>query len=209
MIETQHSLRSESPTVFVIDDDPAVRQSVCMLVESSGHHVAAFDSAQAFLDIYTPDQTGCVVTEVRLPGMSGVQLQEELSDRGFTIPVILMTGYGDVATAVRALKAGAIDFLEKPFTGQVLLDLIEDAVKMDGNVRWEDKLRDAARTKFDTLTPREQQVMTLIVQGHSNRQMSDALEITTKTIEAHRAKVMKKMSAGSVAELTQLDALCD
>ena len=114
MIETQYNLHSQGPTVFVIDDDPAVRQSVCWLVESGGRRVGAFDSAQAFLDSYSPDQSGCVVTDVRMPGMGGLQLQEELSDRGYTIPVIVMTAYGEVATAVRAMKSGALDFWKNP-----------------------------------------------------------------------------------------------
>ena len=208
MIETQYNLRSQGPTVFVIDDDPAVRQSVCWLVESGGRRVGAFDSAQAFLDSYSPDQSGCVVTDVRMPGMGGLQLQEELSDRGYTIPVIVMTAYGEVATAVRAMKSGALDFLEKPYADQALLDLIEEAIQKDGDIRREHMQGDAARTKFDRLTPREQQVMRLIVEGRSNKNMAAQLTISTKTIEAHRSKVMQKMEAGSVAQLTQLAALC-
>ena len=208
MIEPRRYRRSESPTVFVIDDDPAVRQSVCWLVESGGRHVVAFESAQAFLDSYTPEQNGCVVTDVRMPGMSGLQLQEELFDRGCTIPVIIMTAYGDVATAVRAMKAGAIDFLEKPYNDQALLDLIEEAVHKDDDIRREQMHGEAVRAKFNRLTQREQQVMRLVVQGQSNKMMADQLEITTKTIEAHRSKVMEKMEASSVAELTQLAALC-
>ncbi len=208
MIETQYNLRSEIPTVFVIDDDPAVRQSVCWLVESGGRRVTAFESALDFLDSYTPDQTGCVVTDVRMPGMGGLQLQDVLHDRGFTIPVIIMTAYGDVATAVRAMKAGAIDFLEKPYNDQALLDLVEEAIQKDDDTRREHRQGDVVRAKFDRLTPREQQVMRLVVQGRSNKKMAAQLEITTKTIEAHRAKVMEKMDVRSVAELTQLAALC-
>jgi FixJ family two-component response regulator len=208
MIGSQYNLQNEHPTVFVIDDDPAVRQSVCWLVESGGRQVGAFDSAQAFLDSYTPDQTGCVVTDVRMPGMGGLQLQEELSNRGYTIPMIIMTAYGDVVTAVRAMNAGAIDFLEKPYNDQALLDLIEEAIKKDSDIRCVQMQGEAVRAKFDMLTPREQQVMRLIVQGQSNKTMAVQLEIATKTVEAHRAKVMEKMEVGSVAELTQLAALC-
>ena len=167
MVESQQNPHSEGPTVFVIDDDPAVRQSVCWLVESGGRRVAAFDTAQAFFDSYTQDQTGCVVTDIRMPGMGGLQLQEELHDRGFTIPVIIMTAYGDVTTAVRAMKAGAIDFLEKPYNDQVLLDLIEEAFIKDRETRRERRQGDAVRANFDMLTPREQQVMQLVVQGLS------------------------------------------
>jgi FixJ family two-component response regulator len=208
MVQTLFKLPAEFPIVFVVDDDPAVRQSVCWLVESGGRRVAAFDTAQAFLDSYTPDQAGCVVTDIRMPGMSGLQLQEELADQGYTIPVIIMTAYGDVTTAVRAMKAGAIDFLEKPYNDHVLLDLIEEAIEKDGDIRRKHMQSAAARAKFDLLTPREQQVMKLIVQGRSNKSMASELEITTKTIEAHRAKVMEKMETGSVAELTRLAALC-
>ena len=207
-MEPQSNLRFERPTVFVIDDDPAVRQSVCWLVESGGRQVDAFDSALAFLDLYTPDQTGCVLTDVRMPGMGGLQLQEELSGRDYAIPVIVMTAYGDVTTAVRAMKAGAIDFLEKPYNDQTLLDLIEEAIQKDSDFRQEQAQGDSVRAKFDSLTSREQQVMRLVVQGRSNKSMATLLNISTKTIEAHRAKVMGKMGVSSIAELTKLAAFC-
>ena len=208
MTDSLNKLRPDNPTVFVVDDDPAVRKSLCWLVESGGRQVKAFESAQSFLDAYTPDQTGCLVTDIRMPGMSGLQLQEELSERGCAIPVIIMTGYGDVATAVRAMKAGAIDFLEKPYNDQALLDLIEQAIAADREIRSQHEQGEEARSKFNSLTQREQQVMRLVVQGHSNKEMADELSISVKTIEAHRSKVMDKMEARSIAELTQLSALC-
>lgn len=118
-------METVNPTVFVIDDDPAVRQSVCWLVESAGRRVEQYASADSFLEHYRPDQAGCVLTDVRMPGLGGLQLQETLKQRGYAIPVIIMTAYGDVSTAVRAMKAGAVDFLEKPYSDQALLDLIE------------------------------------------------------------------------------------
>lgn len=198
---------SASPTVFVIDDDPAVRQSVCWLLESAGRRVEVFESAETFLNVYTPDRPGCVLTDIRMPGLGGLQLQDTLRSQGYMIPIIIMTAYGDVSLAVRAMKAGAIDFLEKPYGDQALLDLIEDAIKKDGVIRQELEEAAAARGKYESLTPREQQVMDLIVQGRSNKQMAAQLSISTKTIEAHRSKVMGKMSAGSIAELTNLAGL--
>ena len=208
MTDSQTILRSNTPTVFVVDDDPAVRKSLCWLVESGGRQVSAFESALSFLDAYTPDQTGCLVTDIRMPGMGGLQLQEELADQGYAIPVIIMTGYGDVGTAVRAMKAGAIDFLEKPYNDQALLDLIEEAIATDHEIHAQHEQGEVARGKFNTLMQREQQVMRLVVQGRSNKEMTDELTISVKTIEAHRSKVMDKMQVRSVAELTQLAALC-
>lgn len=196
------------PTVFVIDDDPAVQQSVCWLVESAGRRVKAFDSAEAFLESYTPDKAGCVLTDVRMPGLGGLQLQETLQEKGYAIPVIIMTAYGDVSTAVRAMKGGAVDFLEKPYNDHALLDLIEEAIKKDEIIRQDQKEADAARARYGLLTPREQQIMQLVVQGRSNKEMAAQLEISTKTVEAHRSKVMSKMEAGSIAALTKVATLC-
>jgi FixJ family two-component response regulator len=196
-----------SPTVFVIDDDPAVRQSVCWLVESAGRHVEAFDSAESFLDSFSPDRRGCIVTDVRMPGLGGLQLQETLRQGGHMIPVIIMTAYGDVSTAVRAMKAGAVDFLEKPYSDQALLDLIDEAIRRDEEIGQVNKITETARAKFESLTRREQEVMGLIVEGLSNKQMAAQLHISTKTIEAHRSKVMRKLQVGSIAELTKLAGL--
>ena len=216
---SKHHIRRLSLFGSILRDENALASAV-MRPQMAAHYEDAdiirsatllavgISQAQAFLDSYSPDQSGCVVTDVRMPGMGGLQLQEELSDRGYTIPVIVMTAYGEVATAVRAMKSGALDFLEKPYTDQALLDLIEEAIQKDGDIRREHMQGDAARTKFDRLTPREQQVMRLIVEGRSNKNMAAQLTISTKTIEAHRSKVMQKMEAGSVAQLTQLAALC-
>lgn len=200
-------MNSASPTVFVIDDDPAVRQSVCWLVESAGRQAEPHESAEAFLEIYTPDQPGCALTDVRMPGLGGLQLQETLKRRGYTIPVIIMTAYGDVSTAVRAMKAGAVDFLEKPFSDQALLDLIEDALREDERRSQQRLKEDEARKRIESLTPRERQIMELVVLGRSNKEMAADLDISTKTVEAHRSKVMAKMVARSVAELTTLVAI--
>jgi two-component system, LuxR family, response regulator FixJ len=199
---------SGEPTVFVIDDDPAVRQSLCWLVESVDWCVKAFGSAQPFLDSYSPDQPGCVITDVRMPGVGGLQLQQQMVERGNAIPLIMMTGYGDVQTAVRAMKAGAIDFLEKPYNDQALLDLVAQAIARDREAREVRKEADAARKKFSMLTRREAETMRLIVQGMANKQMSGQLEISIKTVEAHRSRVMEKMGTHSVARLTQLAAFC-
>lgn len=146
------------------------------------------------------------MTDVRMPGLGGLQLQETLKQRGYAIPVIIMTAYGDVSTAVRAMKAGAVDFLEKPYSDQALLDLIEESIQEDDRRRQQRRTADATRERIGSLTPRERQIMDLVVQGRSNKEMAADLDISTKTVEAHRAKVMTKMAAGSVAELTTLAA---
>jgi len=208
MNNPEPDLPVEEPTVYVIDDDQAVRQSVRWLMESVGRRVEVFDSAESFLANYLPNQPGCILTDVRMPGLGGVTLQEMLRDRDSTIPVIVMTAYGDVPTAVRAMKAGALDFIEKPYNDQLLLDLIERAIKKNRETRIERGEQEAARAKYQLLTPRERQVMALVVQGNSNKMVARTLGISNKTVEAHRAKVMEKMAVKSAAELATIATLC-
>lgn len=196
------------PTVFILDDDPAVRQSIAWLVESVSLNAETFDSGEAFLQEYDPARPGCVLTDMRMPGPQGIQVLEMLRERQYSIPAIVMTGHGDVATAVRAMKAGAVDFLEKPVDEQALLDVIETAIAADRERRRAVGALEITLAKFDTLTERERVVMGHVASGDSNKEIARALEISPKTVEAHRAKVMEKMAAGSLAELVKLSTVC-
>jgi RNA polymerase sigma factor (sigma-70 family) len=190
------------PTVFVIDDDDALRESLRSLVASAGLNVEAFASPQRFLECYRPDGPACLVLDVRLPEMSGIELQETLAERGITVPIII-TGYGDVPTAVRAMKRGAADFFEKPFDPQALLDRIQQCLERDAETRRNDALRDQIRARLSNLTPREQEVMDMIVAGHTNKGIAEHLGISPRTVEIHRASLMQKMKTRSVVELVK------
>ncbi len=195
---------SSQITVFVVDDDQAVRESLALLVQSVGLEAETFASARDFLDAYRPDRCGCLITDIRMPGMSGLELQEQLSADGHQIPVIVLTGFGDVPTAVRALKGGAVDFIEKPFSPQVLLDLVQQAIVRDAEIR-EQAAREARLAKrMALLTPREQEVMELVVAGNANKVIAIDLSISVRTVELHRGRIMKKMQARSLAELMRM-----
>ena len=191
-------------TVFVVDDDQAVRDSLALLVHSVGIDAETFASAREFLDAYRPDRRGCLITDIRMPGMSGLELQEQLSSDGIAIPVIVLTGHGDVPAAVRALKGGAVDFVEKPFNPQALLDLIQQAIARDTELR-EQAAREAdVAERVALLTPREQEVMALVVAGKANKVVAIDLAISERTVELHRGRIMKKMQARSLAELMRI-----
>lgn len=189
------------PTVFIVDDEPAVRNSLAWLLESVGQTVETFPSAQAFLDAYDPLRPGCLILDVRMPGMSGLDLQEKLGAMDAKLPVIFITGHGDVPMAVRAMKHGAVDFIEKPFNNQELLDRVHLAIERDAWARARDARGNEIRTRMDSLTPREREVLEGVVGGKANKTMARELGVSVKTIEAHRAKLMEKMHASSVAEL--------
>lgn len=195
---------NSEPTVFVVDDDPAMRQSLRWLIESVHLAVETFASAQEFLAAYNPERPGCLVLDVRMPGMGGLDLQAELARRQIEIPIIVITGYAEVATAVRALKAGAIDFIEKPFSDQLLLDRIQQAIASDRQARERRAERAAVAARVAQLTPRERDVMQLVVAGSSNREIAAELGLSIKTVEVHRARVMEKMQVDSLAELVRL-----
>lgn len=193
--------------VYVVDDDPAVRDSLRWLLSSVDLKVETFASAAEFLAAYHADQLGCVLVDVRMPGMSGLELQEELTARETTLPVIIVTGHSDVQMAVRAMKAGAFDFIEKPFNDQALLDLVQKAIEENRatvRVRLE---YERIRGRFDLLSPREKQVLELIVAGEPNKRIAYRLGLSEKTVEAHRAKVMEKTRAGSLADLIKMATL--
>lgn len=191
-------------TVFVVDDDLAVRQSLALLIRSMGLTVEAFESAQAFLAVCEPARAGCVVLDIRMPGMSGLELQEELYRRAIELPVIFITGHGDVAMAVRAMKQGAVDFIEKPFNDQHLLDRINQALEVDRAARVARAERATLASRIDLLSPREREVMDRIVAGQANKVIAIELGLSERTVEIHRAKVMTKTGARSLAELVTM-----
>jgi FixJ family two-component response regulator len=192
------------PQVYIVDDDEAVRSSLQWLMESVEIPTLAFASAREFIETCSPDVPGCLVLDIRMPGMSGLELQERLNGMGYTVPLIFITGHGDVQMAVRALKAGAFDFIEKPFNDQLLLDCVNHALHFDRKQRARLVDQEGMRRRVERLTPRESEVMALVVDGLSNRVIGDRLGVSQKTVEAHRAKVMEKMCATSLSELVRM-----
>jgi two-component system response regulator FixJ len=191
-------------TIYIVDDDEAVRESLQWMIESEGYSTEAYASADEFLAAFDQDRHGCLLLDVRMPGKGGLDLQQELADRNAIIPIIFITAHGTVPTAVRALKSGAVDFVMKPFNNVALLDRIRDTLETDKRTRERQKSNDVIDERLSRLTPREQEVMEMVIDGKSNKKIAAELDVSTKTVEAHRAKVMLKMQAGSVAELTRM-----
>lgn len=188
-------------TIFVIDDDPAVRNSLRFLIESVGLPVETFGSAAEFLASHTPDRNGCIVSDVKMLGMTGLELQEHLHEQGSTLPMILITAYADVPMAVRAIKYGAIDFFEKPVDNHALLEQVQIAIADQTKRKAESQRVQKAQDRYKRLTPREAQVMEEVVAGHSSKVIGERLGVSFKTVEAHRAKIMKKMEVDNVPHL--------
>ncbi len=205
MVVAEAMTIQQEATVFVVDDDPAIRKSLRWLIESVGLKVQTHELASEFLESYSPDHPGCLVLDVRIPGMSGLELQEKLRERGYDIPVIIVSGYGDVPMAVRAMKAGAVDFLEKPVSDQVLLDYIQKGIERDIKNKANRLQNKELVERKATLTRRENEVMKYVVSGFSSREIAEKLNVSFKTVEAHRAKIMKKMQAKSVPKLIQME----
>lgn len=203
----EQAQQNELGKVFVIDDDEAMRSSLQWLIESDGLQVETFDSAQNFLDNYYPGQAGCLLLDVRMPGMSGLELQAQLEEREITAPVIIITGHGDVSMAVKAMKAGAYDFIEKPFDDDVLLKAIKRALTLDAAQRESRATKAEVVARMAQLTRREHEVMEMVTAGMSNKEIASRLDVSAKTIEAHRARVMEKMEARSLAELVRMAIL--
>ncbi|MFA7592396.1 MAG: response regulator [Thiohalobacteraceae bacterium] len=198
------SVMSE-PTVFIIDDDPAVARSLRWLIEAVKLKVELFTSAQTFLDTYEETTPGCMLLDVRIPGLSGLELQEQLAKRyAYHVPIIFVTGHGDVKMAVRAIQVGAFDFVEKPFRDQELLDKIQRAIIFDAEQRGKVAKQVEITELISTLSPREREVFDLVAEGMSNKAIAYTLELSSKTVEAHRAKVMEKLHAKSLADLVKL-----
>ncbi len=188
-------------TVFVMDDDAAVRESMHVLMDSVNLTVATYPNAEEFLADYDPTRPGCAVLDVRLPGMSGLELQGRLAACEPSLPIIMISGYSEVSSAVRAIKQGAMDFIEKPVDGQYLLDRVYEAIERDAQNRCEYSRRAGVIRRVDSLTPREREVLGMVVAGTANKNIAAALNRSQKTIEIHRANMMKKMGARSLAEL--------
>jgi FixJ family two-component response regulator len=190
--------------VFVVDDDSSIREAIKSLVTLSGLRVETFGTAQEFLQSKRPDLPGCVVLDVELPGLSGLDLQRELAAHGIKLPIIFITGYGDIPMSVRAMKAGALEFLTKPFRDQDLLDAIQQALERDRAARQHSREIAELRERFDALTSREREVMSLVVAGWLNKQIGFELKISEITVKIHRGRVMGKMGAQSLAELVRM-----
>jgi FixJ family two-component response regulator len=194
----------ERAVVFVIDDDPSMRLALEDLVGSVGLEVRAFAAPQEFLQSKQPEAPSCLVLDVRLPGMSGLTFQKALAKEGLALPVIFITGHGDIPMSVRAMKAGAVEFLTKPFHDQDLLDAIHTAIERDRKRRREAVRVAELRERFATLTERERQIMTLVVIGQANKQIAAELDLSEMTVKVHRGQVMRKMRAGSLPELVRM-----
>ena len=192
------------PAVFVIDDDPSMRSALDDLLRSVGLDVILSSSAQEFMQAVRPDAPGCLVLDVRLPGMSGLTFQQELAKAGITLPVIFITGHGDVPMTVRAMKAGAAEFLTKPFDHQVLLDAVHAAIERDRARRRDAVSLADLKARYQELTERERQVMEFVVAGRANKQIAAELGLSLVTVKVHRGQVMRKMLARSVAELVRM-----
>ena len=197
-------MKSHPPSVYIVDDDEAVRGSLRFLIRSVGLPAQVYTSAQEFLAAYDRRDPGCLLLDVRMPGMSGLDLQQELNRRGATIPVVFITGHGDVPMAVEAMQQGAFDFLQKPFRDQALLDRVQRALARDAESRARLAARAEIRTRLATLTPREKEVMELITRGKANKVVGAELGVSQRTVEIHRAHVMEKMHASSLAELVRM-----
>lgn len=194
----------KNPQVMVVDDDSGIRNAMRALLKSVGLESMQYASAQDFLAAYQPSQPGCLVLDIRMPGMSGLELQQQLNLRGAVIPVIFMTGHGDIPMAVEAMQHGAFDFLQKPFRDQDLLDRIQRAIVKDGELRQSLGEHARIKTHLESLTPREREVLDLMTKGKQNKVIAQDLGVSPRTIEIHRARVMEKMNAQSVAELVRM-----
>ncbi|MFL6549044.1 MAG: response regulator transcription factor [Povalibacter sp.] len=192
------------PVIYIVDDDEGMRRALTVLMTTVGYNAVAFARPAEFLAKYDPDQQGCLVLDVRMPEMSGLEVQQQLNRKGSLLPVILVTGHGDIPMAVQAMKDGAFDFLQKPFRDQDLLDRINAALKQDAENRAMVEQHADLRRRAESLTPREREVMALVVDGKANKVVAIDLGLSERTVEIHRANVMEKMGARSVAHLVKM-----
>ncbi len=192
------------PTVFVVDDEADVRAALNMLIKSVGLKPEIYDSPQAFLNVYDPDRPGCLVVDMRMPGMSGLHLQQKLASMGLHSPVIMISGHGEIPNAVQAVQCGAIDFLQKPINDQLLLDRIQQALLADTENRKKHGVGNELQARYTTLTPREREVMRGVIAGKMNKTIAAEFNVSTRTVEIHRANLMEKMQAKSLSALVQM-----
>ncbi|MCG6864635.1 MAG: response regulator [Thiogranum sp.] len=198
---------TERENLFLVDDNHAVRHALRLFLESRGFVVHEFSSAEAFLEVIAAGDTGVIIVDLRLDGMSGLDLQAELKSRGIDLPTVFITGHGSIRDSVSALKEGAVDFIEKPFDNEVLLRSINDALRCEQSLRERRGVKRDLLDKFSTLTPREQQVLTYVVGGISNKSLAEQLGVSSRTIEVHRSRIMAKMGACSLPELVRMALL--
>lgn len=198
---------SEAPSVFIVDDDEQVRSALTLLMESVGLKSESFSSAQEYLDQFDAAKSGCLILDVRMPGLSGLDLQARLSVEKSHPPIIIITGHGDVPMAVRAVTAGAVDFIEKPFNNQSMLDSVHRAIEQDAKQRGESSRLQDIETKYDELTPREKEVLQYVIEGKRNKIIASEMNISQSTVEAHRSKVMEKMAANTLSDLMRMALL--
>jgi FixJ family two-component response regulator len=195
-------MNEPAPTVFVVDDDPSVRKGLARLLSSAGYRADTFPSADEFLARWLPDPVpGCALLDIMMPGIDGLELQRRLLDERHRLPIIFITGHGDIPSSVRAMKAGAVDFLAKPFNDEDLFRAVREAIARDARDRDERQERDAVAARYATLTPREREVMAIVVRGKLNKQIAHELGLSEKTVKIHRGRVMEKMQVQSVADL--------
>lgn len=199
---------SDNRFVCIVDDDRAVRDSMLMMLKTAGYAVKAFASAEEFLNEYVSEETGCLILDVRMPGKSGLELQELLTSRQSRVPVIFVSGHGDVPVSVRAIKGGALDFLEKPFSRETLLRRVQEALEIATRRRESEQDRQHLQQRFDKLTSREREVLMHVVAGRRNKEIAKLLEISHRTVELHRTRMMEKMSAHSLPELISIAVRC-
>ena len=200
----KRAMSGEAPVVFIVDDEEAVRDSIGLLLRSVNIRSRVFNDARAFLDSYRPEEPGCLVLDIRMPRMSGMELQQELNRRGWGIPLIFMTGHGDVPMAVEAMRAGAVDFLQKPFKDDELIRRVQKALEQDARLREQLSSREQIRARFESLTPREREIAERLTAGDANKAVAIDLGLSERTVELHRAHVMQKMAARGLAQLVQM-----
>lgn len=203
------SINKLEPLVYLVDDEFSVRDSLSLLIESTGQAVRSFESAEAFLKNYDNKEPGCLLLDIRMPSMSGLELQDELLIRKISIPIIFISGHAGIPDSAKAFRSGAVDFLEKPFDNEVLLERIEEAIKKDIASREQCDERLLIQTRLNSLTLREHEVLSLVVRGRSNKEIAKMLEISNRTVEAHRARIMEKMQAESLADLMVMTRYTD
>ena len=195
---------TQASRVYIVEDDAAVRESLTMMLESVDREVNAFENADCFLDAYHQDMAGCIVLDIRMPGMNGMELQRKLNQINSILPIIFVTGHGDVPIAVEAMQQGAVDFVQKPYREQELLEKINQAIKLDEENRSSLQQRQAIMENMTALTPRENDVMMQMVEGKANKVIAIELDISQRTVEIHRARVMEKLNANSLAHLVRM-----